>query len=98
MHHYATDDHDRESAGPADCMREMMIQSLEGLIFSSGCRSLKEAMEFFGPVQWYLTEDGIPMIARKFFLIDNALRDDRMAIAQPHKNVEEASWKYGPNR
>jgi hypothetical protein len=60
--------------------------------------TLKEATEFFGPVQWYLTEDGTPGIARKFFLIDNALRDDRMAIAQPHKNVEEASWKYGPNR
>lgn len=57
-----------------------------------------EATQFFGPVQWYLTEDGIPGTAIKFSLIDNALREDRMAIAQPHKNVEEASWKYGQNR
>lgn len=211
MHRYATDDHDRESAGPADTMREMMAQTLESMIFSSGCRSAfsivdgavvpdltaaltsfapehfcllrgwlppdlarvapylvslrqdsaftkwllakgwgrhwgiygvsngnmadlrkhfrylfhvsddagkayyfrfydpyvmrnylprctsKEATDFFGPVQWYLTEDGIPGMARKFFLVDNALRDDGMEIAQPHENFEEAPWKYGPN-
>jgi hypothetical protein len=53
----------------------------------------KEAADLFGPVQWFFVEDAEPGMARRFFLVDNALRDDRIAVVQPRERLEVMSWK-----
>lgn len=53
----------------------------------------KEAADFFGPVQWFFVEDAEHGMARRFFLVDNALHDDRIAVVQPRERLEVISWK-----
>lgn len=56
------------------------------------CHAL-ELKEFFGPVQWYWVEEVEPRNGRKFLLVDNALREDRISVVQPHERLGEISWK-----
>ncbi|QWV94609.1 DUF4123 domain-containing protein [Geomonas oryzisoli] len=58
----------------------------------------KELAQFFGPVQWFLVEERTPGTARKFFRTGNALREDRIAVAQPHQRVGEVSWRFESSR
>lgn len=53
-------------------------------------------MELFGPVQWYWMEEVEPRTARKFLLVENALREDRMPVVQPHERLGDISWKLEP--
>lgn len=53
----------------------------------------KEVTDIFGPVQWFFMEDVDPRMARRFFLVDNALCEDRIPVVQPRERLEVISWK-----
>lgn len=55
--------------------------------------SAKEAADFFGPAQWFFVEDAEPGMAKNLFLVDNALREDRISVVQPCERLEVISWK-----
>ncbi|HBA86853.1 MAG TPA: DUF4123 domain-containing protein [Geobacter sp.] len=59
--------------------------------------SVEELKELFGPVQWYWMEEVEPRNGRRFLLVDNALREDRISIVQPHERLGEVSWKLEPS-